>query len=101
MVNTGELEKEAENMPDDQRANIMSVIRINNGYRWWESSNPAEVALNQLFEPIKIVDSDVFQEGLIQLFGREVDPQLAYCMPTGLKKEIVDRLKGGLNENVV
>ena len=94
MVNTGELEREAERMPQDRRKNIMDVIEKNKGYRWWESSDPAEIALNQIFEPIKIVDNDVLQEGLNQLLGREIDIQLVYGTPSVVKRAIVDRLKG-------
>jgi hypothetical protein len=42
---------------------------------WWDSTDPVEVAMYQVFEPLNLVDSDhlsLYKEGLKKLTGEDV-----------------------------
>ena len=55
--------------------------------RWWESNDPVIVAMYQLYEPILMVDFDVFHGGLEKLLGRPVFTHELGMNVEELKKE--------------
>lgn len=54
---------------------------------WWESEDPIQLAMYQIFEDILMVDFGKFHEGLEKLVGRPVFTHEMGLNPEGLKEE--------------
>lgn len=67
--------------------------------RWWESKEPVQVAMYQIFEDILMVDFSTFHEGLEKLVGRPVFTHEMGLNVDGLRKEArlgIERIKKGI-----
>ena len=66
---------------------------------WWESDDPTQVAMYQIFEDILMTDFSKFHEGLETIVGRPVYTHEMGMNVEGLRKEArlgIERLKKGI-----
>ena len=66
---------------------------------WWESDDPTQVAMYQIFEDILMTDFSKFHEGLEKIVGRPVYTHEMGMNVEGLRKEArlgIERLKKGI-----
>ena len=66
---------------------------------WWESKDPVQVAMYQIFEDILMVDFSTYHEGLETIVGRPVYTHEFGLTVEGLRKEAqlgLKRLKKGI-----
>ena len=65
--------------------------------RWWESSDPGEVAEYQLFEDILMTNFGLFHEGIEKLVGRPVFTHEFGLNVEGLRQEACEAIARRLN----
>ena len=73
--------------------NVKKTMKKYKEYRWWESDDPIEVAMNQIFESIFISKFSFFKEGLEKLLGRDIQHiEFAFNMDE-LREETSEAIK--------
>lgn len=75
-----------------------AMLPYENNY-WWESEDPVQIAMYQIFENILMVDFDKFHEGLEIIVGRPVFTHELGFNVEGIRKEVrlgIERLKRGI-----
>ena len=71
-MNEEEYLRKIETLPKENQSAIREAIISYGDYHWWLSDNIVEIAMNQLFEEVLLVDFDLFHEGVEEFLGRPV-----------------------------
>ncbi|MFA5173551.1 MAG: hypothetical protein WC438_00030 [Candidatus Pacearchaeota archaeon] len=75
-----------------------AMLKYGENY-WWESKNPVEIAMYQVFEEILMTDFSLFHKGLEKLVGRPVWTHELGLNIEGIREEArlgINRLKTGM-----
>ena len=80
-------------MPQDKQRKVLQTMGKYGENRWWLSRDKAYVSLNQLFEPVLIVNFSDFHEGMETLLGRPVQTVEFGLNLDGLKTEARERVE--------
>ena len=93
------IERFGKNLPQKNINSLKSaMLKYGDNYQW-ESNNPAQVAMYQIFEDVLMVDFSKFHEGLEKIIGRLVFSHELGLNVEGIRKEVclgIKRLKKGI-----
>lgn len=90
-----------ENLDDKTKEKCEKVMNKYGLNKWWESEDPLQVALYQIFEPTLLVDFSLFHQGLEELLDRPVFTHELGLNYEGLKREAelsIERFQKGINK---
>lgn len=93
-----EYEEWIKKLPEENQKSIRGTMAKYGDYHWWLSDNLAEIAMNQLFENVLLVDFRVFHEGIEELLGRPVWTHEFGINIEGLREEAGNAMRGLTNE---
>jgi len=86
-------------LSQETRETIKITMEKYRDNRWWESEDPLQIAMYQIFEDILIVDFDKYHQGLEKLVGRPVFTHEFGISREALREEArmgIRRLKKGI-----
>ena len=66
------IQKRFGDLPEKNVRAIERTIQKYGDNHWWESSDPVEIAMYQIFEPTLLVKFEIFHEGVEKLLDRPV-----------------------------
>lgn len=92
-------ERFGKDLPSKNVDNLRRAMQKYGQNYWWESDDPVQIAMYQIFEEILMVDPDKFHEGLERLLGRPVFTHEMGLNLEGLREEAglgIKRLKKGI-----
>ena len=87
-------------LPQKKVDNLKSAMQKYGDNYWWESKEPIEVAMYQVFEDFFMTDFSTFHEGLEKLVGRPVFIHELGLNIEGIREEArlgIKRLKKGID----
>lgn len=94
-----EYEEKMKKLPEENQKAMQETMAKYGDYHWWLSDNPVEIAMNQLFEDVLLVDFGGFHKGVEELLGRPVwTHEFGYLNHKGLQEEAKNALHGFTNE---
>lgn len=86
-------------LPQEQIDSAKTAMQQYGDNHWWESEDPVQVAMYQIFEKVLLVNFSIFHEGLEKLVGRPIFTHEFALNAEGLKEEArfgIERLKKGI-----
>ncbi len=93
-----EYEEKMKKLPEENQKVIREAQEKYGDYYWWLSGNPVEIAMNQLFEDVLLVDFGTFHKGVEELLGRPVWTHEFGLNMEGLREEAGRAMRGLTNE---
>lgn len=79
-------------LPEEKKEVVLKTMAKYGDNHWWDSDDPIEVAVHQVFEDMFLVDDSLFMEGLAKLLGREVFRHEILFSMDALRKEVIDAI---------
>lgn len=76
-------------LPEETRKLVLKTMAKYGDNHWWDSDDPLEVAVHQVFEDTFLVDDSLFMKGLEKLLGRNVFSHEILFGMDALRKEAV------------
>jgi hypothetical protein len=93
------IQRFGKDLPKENVSKLINAMRKYGENYWWESKEPVQIAMYQVFEPILMTDFSVYHEGLERLVGRPVFTHEMGLNAEGLREEArlgIRRLKKGI-----
>lgn len=82
------IEDHWDELSPETRQACQKVMSAYGNNKWWRSQDPAEVAMYQMFEDLKLTDFSLFQDGLEILLDRPVFTHELGLNRDGLREEV-------------
>ena len=93
------LQRFGRDLPKENVHKLITAMQKYGENYWWESKDPVQIAMYQVFEPILMTDFSAYHEGLEKLVGRPVFTHDLGLNAEGLREEArlgIRRLKKGI-----